>query len=263
METVKSREEIGGVAMITIPGGTFFMGHDYRNDPHLDTRINVYFPDERPVHQVTLTGFQIGETQLTQKSFREVTGRNPSTFTGPDLPVTNIGATEALIFCNALSRNAGLEPCFDEKTGKCDFSRKGFRLPTEAEWEYACRAGDTSTFFYTGNSENDLARAGWYLGNSGGRPHPVGRKEPNSWGLYDMHGNVFEVCYDGYLEGSATNGYTVDSVMNPVRSEEFNYRVMRGGGWFSEPAACRSFTRSRFWTGGGNYYTGFRVARSM
>ena len=262
MMKANGKEIIGGVGMIAIPGGTFLMGHDYHEDLNMDERVNVYFPDERPVHTVRLSDFQIGETQLTQGVYGRIAGRNPSSFEGPELPVTNIGATDALLFCNMLSRNAGLEPSYDERSGKCNFASKGFRLPTEAEWEYACRAG-TSTFFYSGNSARDLDRAGWFKDNSGGKTHPVGRKEPNAWGLYDMHGNVFEFCYDGFLEGSATNGYTAENIVNPVRSEDFNYRVMRGGGWFSEPSACRSFTRSRFWTGGGNYYLGFRVARSI
>ena len=120
-----------------------------------------------------------------------------------------------------MSKAAGLEPCFDEKTGKCDFSKNGFRLPTEAEWEYACRAGSDS-HFCIGNTEADLEKTGWYAGNSGSKTHPVAQKQPNAWGLYDMHGNVFEQCYDGYEEAQNHTTYTSDSVTDPINSENFN-----------------------------------------
>lgn len=258
---IKRTEEIQGITMLSLPAGSFQMGHDYKNDPSLSGKVNVYYSDEQPVHTVTLSAFQMSVTEITQGQYTSMTGKNPSTFTGNgNLPVTNLGATEALKFCNMLSEAAGLEPCFDEKTGKCDFSKKGFRLPTEAEWEYACRAG-TSTHFSNGNTEDDLDRSGWYEDNSGGRTHPVGMKEPNAWGLYDMHGNVFEFCYDGYDEAKNHSTYPAESVADPINFENFNYRMMRGGGWFSAPSECRSFTRSKFWTGGGNYYIGFRVVR--
>ena len=256
-------EEIQGITMISIPAGSFMMGYDYVYDPEVDEKVNKYFPDEQPVHTVTISAFQIGATEITQGQYKAVVGENSSTFTGDDnLPVTNVSADDALKFCNMISEAAGFEPCYDEKTGKCDFSKNGFRLPTEAEWEYACRAG-TQTHFNTGNKESDLDRAGWYLGNSDGKTHPVARKEPNAWGFYDMHGNVFEYCYDGYEEAALSWKSPSESVPNPRGAEIFPSRVMRGGGWFSEPFACRSATRSRFWTGGGNYYTGFRIARSL
>ena len=253
--------EAGGIKMVSIPAGSFVMGHDYLYRSDLDDNINVYFSDEQPAHPVSLTAFQIGQTEITQGQYREITGENPSTFSGDDnLPVTNIGATEALKFCNMLSEKTGLEPCYDENTGACDFSKNGFRLPTEAEWEYACRAG-TATLFSSGDTEADLTRVGWYRGNSGGKTHPVAQKEPNAWGLYDMHGNVYEFCYDGYDEAMNHSSYPAVAVQDPINFESFNYRMMRGGGWFSDPASCRSFTRGKFWTGGGNYYIGFRVAR--
>ncbi len=255
-------EVIQGITMVSIPAGSFRMGNNYVKDPIISDAVNKYYPDEEPVHTVTLSAFQISETEITQGRYKGVVGSNPSTFTGDDnLPVTNVGANDALKFCNMLSKTAGFEPCYDEKTGKCDLSKNGFRLPTEAEWEYACRAG-TQTHFYNGNTESDLDKAGWYLGNSDEKPHPVAQKEPNAWGLYDMHGNVYEYCYDGY-DRSAPVGYPAESVTDPIFSEKFTYRVMRGGGWFSEPSSCRSFTRSMFWTGGANYYIGFRVARSL
>ncbi|MFA6472430.1 MAG: formylglycine-generating enzyme family protein [Candidatus Latescibacterota bacterium] len=257
------KEIIKGISLVSIPSGSFMMGHDYVNTSGKIDKVNVYYADEQPVHRVTLGAFQIGATEITQGQYRAVTGNNPSVFTGDDnLPVTDLSADEALAFCNKLSEAAGFEPCYDPKTGKCDFTKNGFRLPTEAEWEYSCRAG-TITQFAAGNGEKDLARAGWYIGNSGGKTHPVAQKESNAWGLYDMHGNVFEFCYDGYDERYIGGNYTSQSVANPKGIEEFNLRIMRGGGWFSEPSACRSTARSNFWTGGGNYYIGFRVARSI
>ena len=257
------KEDIQGITMVSIPGGSFMMGHVYRYEPAIPENVNKYYSDEQPVHNVTLTAFQMSETEITQGQYSAITGENPSTFTGDDnLPVTNVGATDALKFCNMLSEAAGIEPAYDEKTGKCDFTKNGFRLSTEAEWEYACRAG-TSTHFCTGNTESDLDRAGWYIGNSDGKTHPVAQKEPNAWGMYDMHGNVFEFCYDGYNDALNHSSYPAGSVMDPRGYDNFNYRMMRGGGWFSEPSSCRSFTRSKFWTGGANYYIGFRVVRRL
>jgi formylglycine-generating enzyme required for sulfatase activity len=256
-----ANEVINGITMVSLPGGCFEMGHMYQPDSSLPGNVNVFFPDEQPVHEVVLSGFQISLTEITQGQYLAVTNDNPSTFTGDEnLPVTNVGASQALEFCNMLSDKAGFEPCYDKKTGKCDFTKNGFRLPTEAEWEYACKAG-SDTHYNTGSTEQDLDSAGWFIGNSGGKAHPIAQKEPNAWGLYDMHGNVFELCYDGYDENMVESVYPPGSVRDPAGFENFNMRIMRGGGWFSEPAACRSFTRSKFWTGGANYYIGFRIVR--
>jgi formylglycine-generating enzyme required for sulfatase activity len=256
-------ETIQGIRMAVIPAGSFLMGHDYREDPAIPAEINVYFPDEQPVHEERVAEFQLGATQVTQAQYEALVRDNKSTFRGADLPVTNLGPFEIRAFCNALSQAAGLSPCYDGKTAACDTTKSGFRLPTEAEWEYACRAG-TRTMFYTGNTEADLARAGWYRANSGGRPNPVGRKEPNQWGLYDMHGNVFEFCQDDWNPAMAYGRY-----LPPAEKKDFHYyhalNITRGGGWFSDAAVCRSATRSCFcsWEDiNQSYYMGFRVARS-
>jgi len=257
------KETINGIKMVSLPGGTFNMGSDYVNNTGKKEKVNVFYPDEQPVHKVTLSPFSISTTEITQGQYKALTGKNPSTFQGDDnLPVTNVSADQALLFCNLLSVSAGLEPCYDEKTKSCDFTKNGFRLPTEAEWEYACRAGKT-THFNTGNTEKDLDRAGWYISNSGGKTHPVAQKEPNAWGIYDMHGNVFEFCYDAFDEAKGYGNYTPEPVTDPKGYDNFNLRIMRGGGWFSEPSDCRSATRSNFWTGGGNYYIGFRVVKPI
>ena len=150
-------------------------------------------------------GFSIGKYEVTQAEYESVMGRNPSGHKGADLPVENVSWHDAMDFCKKLTereRMLGLMPAGYKYT-----------LPTSAQWEYACRAG-TTTKFYTGDTKQDLARAGWYGGNSGNQTHPVGQKEPNAFGLYDMHGNVWEWCLDEEGEGSK--------------------RVNRGGSFFND-----------------------------
>ena len=257
-------ETIEGVRMVTIPAGIFMMGHTYRTDPSLPDTINAFYPDEQPVHEVKLPSFRLGATPVTQAQFENIMNENPSTFKGSDLPVTNTGAMLVERFLNRLSRRAGLQPCYDEKTRKSDFSKNGFRLPTEEEWEYACRAG-TKTHFYTGSTAADLDHAGWYLGNSGGTTHPVGQKEPNTWGLYDMHGNVFEFCEDNWNTAMCYGRYLPEGA-DPTFNYYHDMRVTRGGCWFSEPSVCRSAARSCFcnWQQlRQSYYVGFRVAQNI
>ena len=259
-------EVIEGNKMITIPAGRFMMGHAYVYDPELPENVNRYYPDEQPVHEMALKTFQLGETPVTQGQYRKIMGNNYSRFAGDDnLPVTNTGGGNLEKYCNLLSKAAGLEPCYDETSRKCDFSCNGFRLPSEAEWEYACRGG-TTTLFYSGNTERDLDRTGWYIGNSGGRTHPVRQKEPNAWGLYDMHGNVFEFCEDSFVPAMSYGKYLTDGDTNPTYTYYFDLRVVRGGDWFSEPSVCRSATRSCFcnWPHlTQSYHNGFRLARSL
>jgi formylglycine-generating enzyme required for sulfatase activity len=156
-------------------------------------------------------------------------GSNPSRFKGEDLPVENVSWNDCLEFCRKLTerqRAAGRLP-----------AGVAYRLPTEAEWEYACRAG-TTTRYYTGDSESDLARAGWYDGNSGDRTHPVGQKVANAFGLYDMHGNVWEWCQDWY------GPYGTANATDPRGPQRGPGRVVRGGGWYYYARKCRSAYRN-------------------
>jgi formylglycine-generating enzyme required for sulfatase activity len=150
-------------------------------------------------------------------------GNNPSRLKkgGPECPVETVSWEDAQKFIRKLSEKDG------ENT---------YRLPTEAEWEYACRAG-TDTPYYTGTTEADLDRAGWYSENSGGKTHPVRQKEANAWGLYDMHGNVWEWCQDWYGE------YPEGTVTDPAGPDKGSARVLRGGGWYRGAGYCRSGSR--------------------
>ncbi len=237
--------DIHGIRMMPIPGGDFSMGDDVEDD-------------EQPIRRVTIDAFGMSATEITQGQYRAVTGENPSHFTGDDdLPVESVTWFDAIAFCNALSVEAGLEPCYDVESGSCDFSKNGFRLPTEAEWEYACRAG-TATGFYLGETERDLAAAGWYgydSGNSLEKTHPVAEKEPNKWGLYDMHGNVLEWTNDWY------GGYDSAGTDNPTGPDSGAYKSLRGGSWFSEASYCRCAFRINDKPDRTGYFTGFRVVR--
>ena len=146
--------------MVYVTGGTFLMGSP-DNEPDRDS-------DERPQHRVTVPGFSMGKYEITQAQWKAVMGTNPSYFKGDNLPVENVSWNDAKEFCSKLSQMTG----------------KQYRLPTEAEWEYACRAGTTGP--YAGN----LDAMAWYSNNAGFKTHPVGQKRPNAFGLYDMHGNV-------------------------------------------------------------------------
>ena len=234
------------IRMVVLPGGSFTMGsigHEW---------------DERFMHTVRLDGFCMSATEITQRQFESVMSYNAGYFRGDaNLPVEQLTWYEAVFFCNRLSDETGRERCYNEETWVCDFSMNGFRLPTEAEWEYACRAG-TTTVFYSGEGEETLRTAAWYHDNSDKRTHPVGQKEANGWGLYDMHGNVWEWCNDWYDE----NYYRKSPEVNPRGPEKGRFVVIRGGAWNYYPyparASHRGFIKRRL-----RYnYIGFRIVCS-
>jgi formylglycine-generating enzyme required for sulfatase activity len=219
-----------GIEMVVIPAGFFEMGSRSGRD------------DERPVHKVWIDSFLMDKYEMTQAKFEELGKKealpNPSHFKGPDLPVEQVTWPQAARFCNARSRFEGLQPCYNEDTGACDFEANGYRLPTEAEWEYACRAG-TSTDYSFGNEARQLDAFGWSADNSAKKTHPVGQKKPNPWGLYDMHGNVAEWCNDAYDRGY----YASSPDKNPRGPAEGKEYLLRGGSWKSPPEALRSAYR--------------------
>lgn len=175
---------------------------------------------------VDINSFSLSKFPVTQDLYETITGENPSTFTGSKLPVETVSWIEAVIFCNKLSKSLGREMCYsiEETTEKVTFNPKanGFRLPTEAEWQYACQAGTKSIHY------GNLTDIAWFKDNSDNQIQQVGQKQPNEWGLFDMLGNVWEWCTDFYDE-------TVYGT----------YRVFRGGGWCDQERSVMSTTRRR------------------
>ena len=252
------------ITMVSIPAGSFTMGSPSDESEH-DS-------GEGPQRTVNISAFEMSETEVTEKQFEDVMGWNDCYYErGDNYPVERVTWFDCVSFCNKLSEADGYTKCYtmtnmghdgDHITSaevSCDFDANGYRLPTEAEWEYACRAG-TTTRFYTGDSDSDLGPAGWYYGNSGLQKRDVGEKQVNGFGLYDMHGNVWEWCWDWYSSGYY--GSRPDPDSDPTGASSGSERVLRGGGWFSLAQNCRSANRY----GGLPAYRiseyGFRVARS-
>jgi formylglycine-generating enzyme required for sulfatase activity len=228
--------------MVDIPAGSFQMGST-------DTS------DEQPVHTVAISAFRMSVTEINQGQYKAIMGVNPSGFKGDDnLPVEQVSWFDAIKFCNAVSDSGGLNRCYDETTGVCDFTKNGIRLPTEAEWEFACRAG-TITKYYSGDSVANLNTSGWYLDNSGNKTHPVAKRSPNAWGLYDMNGNVWEWCNDW------AGTYSSASVTNPTGPQGGNLHVIRGGGWNSPDFSSTSAYRNYAGAANTLNFIGFRVVR--
>ncbi|MDA7617961.1 formylglycine-generating enzyme family protein [Verrucomicrobia bacterium] len=225
--------------MMAIHGGTFVMGSP-EDEQHRED-------DEGPQTTVNITKpFWLGKTEVTQAQWKAVMGNSPSHFKGDDLPVEMVSWNDAVDFCEKLNEM------------KRDTLPDGYHytLPTEAQWEYACRAGTTTRFSYgndTGYSQ--LGDYAWYDDNSSGKTHPVGEKLPNDWGLHDMHGNVWEWCLDWYGD------YTGGSVLDPQGPQSGTYRVNRGGSWFILARYCRSAFRSGLRPDSTDYL-GVRVALS-
>jgi formylglycine-generating enzyme required for sulfatase activity len=189
-------------------------------------------------------------------------GTNPACFEGERRPVEQVSWFDAIEFCNRLSDRQGLRRCYSGSGGGivCDWEAGGYRLPTEAEWEFACRAG-SPTAFSAGpcldpfGPDAVLESVGWYIENAKSLTHDVAEKERNAWGLHDAHGNVWEWCWDWY------GSYTVPAQIDPLGSQWGTARVVRGGSWFSPPKYCRSAFRSRYSPELRHNFLGFRVVR--
>ena len=196
-------------------------------------------------HKVTLTNhFELGVYEVTQEEYERVMGTNPSQFKGARNPVEQVSWDDAVEFCRKLSALPA-----EKSAGYV------YRLPTEAEWEYACRAGTTTVYSF-GDSAAQLGEYAWYIDNSGNATHPVGGKKPNAWGLYEMHGNVWEWCQDWY--GDYPSGAATD----PTGPSSGSGRVHRGGSWNGNFERCRSANRFRGTPDYRSYSQGFRVLRS-
>jgi formylglycine-generating enzyme required for sulfatase activity len=202
-------------------------------------RYDAAYAEEKPAHPVTLTKpFYMGKFVVTQDQYQAVAGANPSLVKGHDFPVETVSWNDAQAFCERVTEH----------------TKQTVRLPTEAEWEFACRAG-TTTAYSSGDTETDLARAAWYDGNSKGATHPVGQKEPNAFALYDMHGNVWQWCQDFYR----VDYYSMPATDDPAGPEGGSEHSLRGGAWYRLPRGCRSALRGRDVPGDRDYRFGFRV----
>ncbi len=254
--------------MIHVKGGTFHMGSNDGDD------------DEKPVHSVTVSDFYMGKYEVTQGEYQSVMGTNPSYSqfvpmnAGLNAPVEQVSWFNAIEFCNNLSDKEGLRKCYSGLGDNisCDFSANGYRLPTEAEWEYAARGGNKSKgYMYSGS--NDLGEAGWYVQNAGdellsgdwdvnkiidnnNKTHTAGGKIANELGIYDMSGNVWEWCWDWYGD------YSSGSQSNPRGPGQGSFRVNRGGSWINGASGCRSAYRGSRSPVNSNCVIGFRFARS-
>jgi formylglycine-generating enzyme required for sulfatase activity len=216
-----------GGELVLLPAGSFSMGDAAGR------------PDETP-HQVELRSFYLDRHPVTQELYEKVLGVNPSKHKDPKNPVERTQWTDAVRFCNKCSEREGLTACYDLKTWECNLDADGYRLPTEAEWEYACRAGATGRYTF-GDAESELSSYAWFKQNSQGKPHPVGQKQPNRWGLYDVHGNVWQWGNDWYAE----NGYKESPSQNPHGPATGKQRVLRGGAWDSSAEQCRAAYRHK------------------
>ena len=236
-------EPTTGMEFVYVPGGEFWMGCGERETECRD--------NEKPRHQARVSGFWMGKYEVTQAQWEKIMGNNPSHFTGADRPVELVSWNDAQEFLQKLNANPSQSPL--NQGGQ----RGVFRLPSEAEWEYAARAG-TQTAYSFGDDPSQLGDYAWYSGNSGSETHPVGQKKPNTFGLYDMHGNVWEwvadTWHDNYDGAPADGSAWLDS--------GGSYRVLRGGSWYVAPWYVRSANRYNFDPAGRGDCIGFRVART-
>lgn len=233
--------------LAAVKGGTFRMGTD------------EHWSNEEPVHEVTIDNFYIGKFEVTQQEWTAVMGNNPSIFKGENMPVDMVSWYDAVEYCNKKSEKEGLQPCYrgDGSDIRCDFEAGGYRLPTDAEWEYACRGGlKSNNYRYSGS--NNPEEIGWYRNNSWRKHHPGGQKKPNELGIYDMSGNVAEWCWDRY-DGAY---YQQSPLKNPTGPPGGENRLYRGG------HVCDPQEWLRYWTRFSSpplykyFNLGFRVVRN-
>ena len=226
-----------GMKLVLIHPGSFTMGSPEGEEGRKD--------NEKP-HEVTIDKpFYLGAHEVTQEQYEKVMGNNPSKSKGTAKPVENLSWESAISFCQKLTELP------DEKT-----AGREYRLPTEAEWEYACRATSASAYCF-GDSSELLDEYAWSSENSKGKTQPVGQRKPNRWGLYDMHGNVLEWCMDSYAD------YPSASAPDSQRSSDKTYRMMRGGSFFFGGIFCRSALRNRAKPSDSSFNIGFRVSLSL
>jgi uncharacterized repeat protein (TIGR02543 family) len=234
-----------------VSAGTFMMGSPSDEPGRFSNETQ---------HEVTISkAFYMGKYEVTQAEWKAVMGTNPSTFQGDNLPVESVSWNDEIEYCNKLSLLEGRTPCY---TGsgynvQCNFSANGYRLPTEAEWEWAAKGGgkDASVYIYSGS--NEPAAVAWYADNSNGSTHPIKTKKPNSLGLYDMSGNVGECCWDRYGE------YPTSVQTDPLGAASGSYRVVRGGDWYNSATGVRSAFRFDCTPSLRYSNMGFRVCRSQ
>ena len=222
---------IDGVSftMVYVPGGTFTMGATSEQGSDADNAA-------KRTHSVTLSSYHIGQTEVTQALWKAVMGSNPSKFKGEGRPVENVSWNGCQTFISRLNAKTGMN----------------FRLPTEAEWEYAARGGQSGGSKYAGS--DNVNNVAWYGDNSGDCTHNVATKSPNSLGIYDMSGNVWEWCQDWYGE------YSSSSVTNPIGPSSGNLRVYRGGGWYNDAWDCRVSIRHSYTPSDSMSHLGLRLA---
>jgi formylglycine-generating enzyme required for sulfatase activity len=243
-----------GVEMISLPAGEFMMG---------STQGGL---DESPQHKVQVSAFLIDKFEVMHELFTKVQLPNPSHWQdSPKKPVERVRWRDAKQYCNERSLLEGLKPCYNEKTmdWDCDYTANGYRLPTEAEWEYAARAGTDGPYDF--GRQDKLRQYAWFAANADQKTHPVGQKQSNRWGLYDMYGNVSEWCEDIYSPTYYKESSPVDP-HGPANPGKDVKRVIRGGSWKSSPDACRVTARQGEKTGDSDAcfstdYCGFRCVR--
>jgi formylglycine-generating enzyme required for sulfatase activity len=242
-----------GIEMVYLPGGEFTMGSNQGN------------PDEAPAHRVKISALLIDRFEVTQEMFANVQLPNPSRWQDPKKPVERVRWRDAKQYCDERSLLEGLKPCYNQKTPDwdCDYSANGYRLPTEAEWEYAARAGAESAYDF--GSSDKLRQHAWFAEGADEKTHAVGQKKPNRWGIHDMYGNVSEWCEDVYNAAYYKDSPATDPRGPPSPGKDVQ-RVMRGGNWKANAKMCRVTFRQGQRTGNTDacFYTdfcGFRCVR--